>query len=57
MKMNKLIEIDELKLELKKSNCKLYNTLLILDKIKDKLKQDKVSKKELLKIIDGDANE
>ena len=43
--MNKLIEIDELKLELKKSNCKLYNTLLILDKIKDKLKQDKVSKK------------
>ena len=55
--MNKLIEIDELKLELEKTNFKLYNTLLILDKIKDKLKQDKVSKKELLKIIDGDINE
>ena len=55
--MNKLIEIDELKLELKKSYCKLYKTLLILDKIKDKLKQNKVSKKELLKIIDGDINE
>ena len=55
--MNKLIEIDELKLELEKTNFKLYKTLLILDKIKDKLMQDKVSKKELLKIIDGDINE
>ena len=41
-------------IQLKETRLALYDLLVKLDKIKIKLMQDKVSKKELLKIIDGD---
>lgn len=44
-------------IQLKETRLALYDVLKKLDKIKIKLMQDKVSKKELLKIIDGDINE
>lgn len=55
--MDKLIEIDALKKQIQEMQ-KMYMELLVkMDKIKMKLQEEKVSKKDIIKIIDGDKNE
>lgn len=55
--MNSLLEIEALKLEIREMQ-KMYMELLVkMDKIKMKLQEEKVSKKDIIKIIDGDNNE
>ena len=55
--MNSLLEIEALKLEIREMQ-KMYMELLNkIDKIKIKLQEEKVSKKDIIKIIDGDKNE
>ena len=52
--MNKLIEIDGLKKEIQEMQ-KMYMELLNkIDRIKIKLQEEKVSKKDIINIIDGD---
>lgn len=52
--MNNLIEIDKLKLELKETQKMFLEVLNKLDQIKIKLtSKEKVSKKEIVEIIDG----
>jgi len=52
--MNKLIENDKLKLELKEIQKMFYEILFKLDQIKIKLtSNEKVTKKDIIKIIDG----
>ena len=55
--MDKLIEMDELKKENKQLEQDLYIALNKIDKIKIKLQEEKVSKKDIIKIIDGGNNE
>ena len=56
-KMNKLIEIDKLKLELRETQKMYLEVLNKIDKIKIKLtSEEKVSKKDILRIIDGEEN-
>ena len=51
--MNKIIEMDSLKLQNKELQKMYLEALNKLDKIKNKLvSNDKVSKKEIIKIID-----
>ena len=52
--MNKIIELDTLKIELIETQKLLYEILFRLDKVKMALQKDKVSKKEILEIIDGE---
>ena len=55
--MNKLIEIDKLKLELRETQKMYLEVLNKIDKIKIKLtSEEKVSKKDILRIIDGEEN-
>lgn len=55
--MNSLLEIEALKLEIREMQ-KMYMELLNkIDKIKIKLQEEKVSKKDIIKIIDGGNNE
>ena len=55
--MNSLLEIEALKLEIREMQ-KMYMELLNkIDKIKMKLQEEKVSKKDIIKIIDGGINE
>lgn len=55
--MNSLLEIEVLKLEIREMQ-KMYMELLNkIDKIKIKLQEEKVSKKDIIKIIDGGNNE
>lgn len=55
--MDKLIEIDVLKKQIQEMQ-KMYMELLVkMDQIKMKLQEEKVSKKDIIKIIDGDRNE
>lgn len=55
--MDKILEIDGLKKEIQEMQ-KMYMELLIkVDKIKIKLQEEKVSKKEIIEIIDGGNNE
>ena len=52
------LDLDTLKLQLKETILIAYELMKKLDKIKIKLVSDeKVSKKDLLKIIDGGNNE
>ena len=54
--MDKLIEIDALKKQIQEMQ-KMYMELLVkMDKIKIKLQEEKVSKKDIIKIIDGGEN-
>ena len=54
-KMNNLIEIDKLKLELKETQKMFLEILYKLDQIKIKLtSNEKVSKKDIIEIIDGE---
>ena len=52
--MDRIIEIDKLKLELKETQKMYLELLYKIDKVKMKLQEDKVSKKEIIKIIDGE---
>lgn len=52
------LDLDTLKLQLKETRLIAYELMKKLDKIKIKLVSDeKVSKKDILKIIDGGNNE
>lgn len=54
--MNKLIEIDTLKMQIREMQKMYLELLNKIDKIKIKLQEEKVSKKDIIKIIDGDNN-
>lgn len=55
--MDKLIQIDKLKLELRETQKMYLEVLNKIDKIKIKLtSEEKVSKKDIIKIIDEGEN-
>lgn len=55
--MNNLLEIESLKMQIREMQKMYLEVLNKIDKIKMKLQEEKVSKKDIIKIIDGGNNE